>query len=129
MQHLLVHLPYEAKVGSPIQYRWMYHIKRTLKKLRAMVGNERRVEGYIAEEFKYKEMASFMGLCFIEEHRKSPRGGMNRRNLKFMNFEHALHPGLGLEINNHEFVVRKVVSLTISFSINADNFGSKLKMV
>jgi hypothetical protein len=27
MQHLLVHHPYEAKVGGPIQYRWMYHIE------------------------------------------------------------------------------------------------------
>jgi hypothetical protein len=26
MQHLLIHLPYEAKVGGPIQYRGMYHI-------------------------------------------------------------------------------------------------------
>jgi hypothetical protein len=26
--------------------------------------------------------------------------GVNRRNLKIINFEHALHPGLGLEINN-----------------------------
>jgi hypothetical protein len=25
MQHLLVHLPYEAKLGGPQQYRWMYH--------------------------------------------------------------------------------------------------------
>jgi hypothetical protein len=31
MQHLLIHIPYEAKVGGPIQYRWMYHIKRALK--------------------------------------------------------------------------------------------------
>jgi hypothetical protein len=44
MQHLLVRLPYEAKVQGPVQYRWMYHIERTLKKLRAMVGNKRRVE-------------------------------------------------------------------------------------
>jgi hypothetical protein len=68
MQHLLVQLPYEAKVGGPVQYRWMYHIERTLKKLRAMVGNKRRVEGCIAEEFKYKEIASFTGLYFVEEH-------------------------------------------------------------
>jgi hypothetical protein len=27
MQHLLVHIPYEAKVGGPVQYRWMYHIQ------------------------------------------------------------------------------------------------------
>jgi hypothetical protein len=30
MQHLLVHIPYEAKIGSPVQYKWMYHIKRAL---------------------------------------------------------------------------------------------------
>jgi hypothetical protein len=27
MQHLLIHLPYEAKVGGHVQYRWMYHIE------------------------------------------------------------------------------------------------------
>jgi hypothetical protein len=30
MQHLLIHLPYEAKVGGHVQYRWMYHIERAL---------------------------------------------------------------------------------------------------
>jgi hypothetical protein len=33
MQHLLVHLSYEAKVGSPMQYRWMYSIEKALKYL------------------------------------------------------------------------------------------------
>jgi hypothetical protein len=46
----------------------MYHIERTLKKLCAMVGNKIKVGGYIAEEFKYKEIASFMGLYFVEGH-------------------------------------------------------------
>jgi hypothetical protein len=41
MQHLFVLLPYEVKVGGPIQYRWIYHIERTLNKLHAMVGNKR----------------------------------------------------------------------------------------
>jgi hypothetical protein len=27
MQHLLIHISYEAKVGGPVQYRWMYHIE------------------------------------------------------------------------------------------------------
>jgi hypothetical protein len=40
MQHLLVHLPYEAKIGGPQQYRWMCHTKRALKKFRAMVHNK-----------------------------------------------------------------------------------------
>jgi hypothetical protein len=56
MQHLLVHISYEAKVGGPVQYRWMYHIKRILKYLRAMVGNKTRVEGSIAESFLLKEI-------------------------------------------------------------------------
>jgi hypothetical protein len=48
MQHLLVHLPYEAKLGGPRQYRWMYHIERALKNLRVMVRNKAKVEGCIA---------------------------------------------------------------------------------
>jgi uncharacterized membrane protein len=55
--------------------------------------------------------------------------GVNRRNLKIINFEHALHPGLGLEINYSEFGVRKIVLLSMSCSINADDFGSQLKTI
>jgi hypothetical protein len=54
-------------------------------------------------------------------------GGVNRRNLKIIKFEHTLHPGLGLEINNREFRVRKIVPLAMSCSINVDNFRSQLK--
>jgi hypothetical protein len=49
---------------------------------------------------------------------------VNRQNLKIINFEHALHPKLGIEINNSEFGVRKIVLLAMSCSISADNFGS-----
>jgi hypothetical protein len=49
MQHLLIHLPHEAKVGGPMQYRWMFYVERALKKLRLMVGNTIRVEGCILE--------------------------------------------------------------------------------
>jgi hypothetical protein len=62
MQNLLLHIPYEAKVGDPQQYRWMYHIERALKKLRTMVGNKARVEGCIAEEFKLKEITYFTSI-------------------------------------------------------------------
>jgi hypothetical protein len=33
MQHFLVHLPLEARVGGPAQFRWMYSQKKELKKL------------------------------------------------------------------------------------------------
>jgi hypothetical protein len=68
MQHLLVHIPYEAKVGIPMQYRWMYHIERALKYHRAMVGNIARVEGSIAESFLLKEITYFSSVYFVEEH-------------------------------------------------------------
>jgi hypothetical protein len=68
MQHLLIHLLYEAKVRGPMQYWWMYPFERALKMLRHMVGNRARVEGCITEEFKYKEIAYFTSVYFTEEH-------------------------------------------------------------
>jgi hypothetical protein len=59
MQHLLVHLPYEALVGGPVQFRWMYSQETELKKLRATVRNKARVEGCIAEAFAAKEITIF----------------------------------------------------------------------
>jgi hypothetical protein len=69
MQYLLVHIPYEAKVGGPVQYRWMYHIKRALKYLREMVGNKARVECSIVESFLFKEITYFLIVYFAEEHK------------------------------------------------------------
>jgi hypothetical protein len=51
---------------------------------------------------------------------------VNKQNLKIINFEHAVHLGLGLEINKREFGVWKIV-LAMSCSINVDNFRSQLK--
>jgi hypothetical protein len=68
MQHLLIHLPYEAKVGGPVQYRWMYHIERALRYLKPMVDNRARVEGWIAETFTLKEVAYFSSVYFAKEH-------------------------------------------------------------
>ena len=28
MEHLIIHLPYEARVGGPVQFRWMYPFER-----------------------------------------------------------------------------------------------------
>jgi hypothetical protein len=52
---------------------------------------------------------------------------VNRRNLKIINFEHELHPGLGLEISNNEIGMQKRGLLAMSCSINANDFGSLLK--
>jgi hypothetical protein len=68
MQHLLIHLPYEAKVGGPVQYRWMYHIERALRYLKPMVSNRARVEGCIIKAFILKEVAYFSSVYYKEEH-------------------------------------------------------------
>jgi hypothetical protein len=68
MQHLLIHLPYEAKVCVPVQYRWIYPIERSLKYLKPMVGNRTRVEGCIIEAFTLKELAYFSSVYFAKEH-------------------------------------------------------------
>ncbi|WVZ53089.1 hypothetical protein U9M48_004075 [Paspalum notatum var. saurae] len=57
-----------AKVGGPMQFRWMFHIERDLKYLRAMVGNKARVEGCIAEAFILKEISYFNSVYFAEEY-------------------------------------------------------------
>jgi hypothetical protein len=68
MQRLLVHIPYEAKIGGPVQYRWMYHIERALKYLRSMVGNKARVEGCIVKSFLLKEITYFSSVYFVGEY-------------------------------------------------------------
>jgi hypothetical protein len=65
MQHLLVHLPWEAKVGGPAQFRWMYSQERELKKLRVIVRNKVRVEDCIAEAFACKEIMNFSSKYFL----------------------------------------------------------------
>ena len=68
MQHLLLHLPWEAKVGGPVQFRWMYSQERELKKLRAIVRNKARVEGCIAKAYETKEITNFTSKYFSSEH-------------------------------------------------------------
>jgi hypothetical protein len=64
MKYLPVYLPWEAKIGGSVQFRWMYSQERELKKLRATVRNKARVEGCIAEAFTCKEIMSFSSMYF-----------------------------------------------------------------
>jgi hypothetical protein len=68
MQHLLVHIPYEAKVGGLMQYRWMYHNERALKYLRSMVSKKARVEGSITKSFLLMKITYFLSVYFTEEY-------------------------------------------------------------
>jgi hypothetical protein len=64
MQYLLVHLSWEAKVGGPTQFRWMYSQEIELKKLRVTMCNKARVEGCIVEAFTCKEITNLSSKYF-----------------------------------------------------------------
>jgi hypothetical protein len=64
MQYLLVHLPWEARVGGTVQFRWMYSIERELKKLKYIVHNKSRVEGCIVKAFACKVITNFSSMYF-----------------------------------------------------------------
>ena len=66
MEHLTIHLPREAMLGGPVQYRWMYPFERYLHKLKKTVKNKAQVEGSIAEAYLLQEISDFSSLYFSE---------------------------------------------------------------
>ena len=67
MEHLPIHLPYEAKVGGPVQYRWMYPFERFLNHLKRKIGNKAHVEASICNAYLLEEIANFCSTYF-EDH-------------------------------------------------------------
>ncbi|XP_057247483.1 uncharacterized protein LOC125492831 [Beta vulgaris subsp. vulgaris] len=55
MEHFPIHLDYEAKVGGPVQYRWMYPFERFLNHLKRKVVQKARVEGSICNAYLFIE--------------------------------------------------------------------------
>ncbi|XP_050238000.1 uncharacterized protein LOC126687481 [Mercurialis annua] len=66
MEHLPVHLPYEARMAGPVQYRWMYPFERYLRKLKKKVSNKSRVEGSISSGYLMEETAKFASFYFTD---------------------------------------------------------------
>jgi hypothetical protein len=56
MQHLLVHLPWEARVGRLAQFRWMYSRERELKKLRVIVRNKQELRVVLQRQSRVKRL-------------------------------------------------------------------------
>ncbi|XP_021747820.1 uncharacterized protein LOC110713669 [Chenopodium quinoa] len=64
MEHLPVHLPYEARLCGPVQYRWMYPFERFLNHLKCKIGNKARVEGSICNSYLTEEIGYFCSNYF-----------------------------------------------------------------
>ncbi|KAL0383123.1 UNVERIFIED_CONTAM: hypothetical protein Scaly_0599600 [Sesamum calycinum] len=67
MEHLILHLPYEARVGGPVQYRWMYPFERFLRELKKKVKNKAHVEASIVEAYIVEEIGWFT-FHYFEPH-------------------------------------------------------------
>ncbi|XP_031111768.1 uncharacterized protein LOC116015735 [Ipomoea triloba] len=67
MEHLPVHLPYEARLGGPVQYRWMYPFERFLNHLKSKMKNKRYVEGSIADAYMLEESTHFASFYFDDD--------------------------------------------------------------
>ena len=66
MEHLTIHLPYEAELGGPLQYRWMYLFERYFKKLKANATNKSHAAGSIVEAYINAEIAYFSEHYFAD---------------------------------------------------------------
>ncbi|WVZ62416.1 hypothetical protein U9M48_012172 [Paspalum notatum var. saurae] len=59
MVHLMVHLPAQARIGAPVQYRSMWAIERFLMRLKGYVCTKSHPEGSICEAYKFDESLTF----------------------------------------------------------------------
>eukprot|EP00268_Persea_americana_P058965 TRINITY_DN7181_c0_g1_i3.p1 TRINITY_DN7181_c0_g1~~TRINITY_DN7181_c0_g1_i3.p1 ORF type:complete len:157 (+),score=12.44 TRINITY_DN7181_c0_g1_i3:237-707(+) len=78
MVHLAVHLPREAMLIGPVQYRWMYPIERYLGTLKGYVANQARPEGSITEAYIVKECLTFCSMYLegTDQDERNDDGGV-----------------------------------------------------
>ncbi|RDY05067.1 hypothetical protein CR513_11130, partial [Mucuna pruriens] len=59
MEHLPIHLPFEARVGGLVQYHWMYPFERFLHSLKNKVKNKARIRASICLAYLMEERSIF----------------------------------------------------------------------
>lgn len=64
MEHLPVHLPDEAALGGPVQYKWMYVFERYMYHLKKMVKNKANIAGSIVAQSLNEEMSTASATYF-----------------------------------------------------------------
>ena len=87
MQHMILHLPYEARMEGPVQGRWCYSIERCQKVLRTKCKNKCKIEASIAEAYILEEVSNFTTKYYADNlpsvHNPLPRdnAGEDESNL------------------------------------------------
>ncbi|CAL2229846.1 unnamed protein product [Prunus armeniaca] len=96
MIHVMVHLPEEALLIGPINYRWMYLIERLLGELKKTVRNRAKPEGSIIEAWVQYESLTFCGMYLkdvdtdFNRPQRNSDGGL--RNEKLSVFAQSARP-------------------------------------
>ncbi|KAI5350980.1 hypothetical protein L3X38_003871 [Prunus dulcis] len=96
MMHVMVHLPEEALLAGPVNYRWMYPIERLLGELKKSVRNRAKPEGSIIEAWVQYESLTFCGMYLkdvetvFNRPQRNNDGGM--RNEKLSVFAQSARP-------------------------------------
>ncbi|XP_060969773.1 uncharacterized protein LOC133036997 [Cannabis sativa] len=96
MVHVVMHLPKEAILGGPVQYRWMYPIERSMSVYKQYVRNRARPEGSIAESFVVNEALTFCSMYFREVETRFNRPDRNNdivQNMPTRQFSVFKHVG------------------------------------
>lgn len=101
MVHLAVHLPREAILAGPVQYRWMYPMERFLGRLKRFARNKAHAEGSIAEAYVDYECLTFCSMYLGGVETRFNRGdknivGRTEHSDKFSIFSQDVRP-LGAE--------------------------------
>ncbi|KAL0377204.1 UNVERIFIED_CONTAM: hypothetical protein Scaly_0838000 [Sesamum calycinum] len=85
MEHPIVHLPYEPRVGGPVQYRWIYSFERFLHDLKKKVKNKAHIEAsivgtYITEEIRIFTFHYFEPHVTCKRHRPVKNDDLTSNN-------------------------------------------------
>ncbi|BBH07277.1 hypothetical protein Prudu_019157 [Prunus dulcis] len=95
MMHVMVHLPEEALLAGPVNYRWMYPIERLLGELKKSVRNRAKPGGSI-KRLGFNMIAYFLWNVFkrcrdgFQSSQRNNDGGM--RNEKLSVFAQSARP-------------------------------------
>ncbi|CAH9060630.1 unnamed protein product [Cuscuta europaea] len=109
MEHLLIHLPFEAMKEGPAFYRWMYGCERFLRELKKKVTNKAHVGASICQAYITEEVSTFSSYYFEREvmtKRKRPARnddidpGLYDQMISIFNY-----PGKGYGRRTHRHVV------------------------
>ncbi|KAL3520947.1 hypothetical protein ACH5RR_019096 [Cinchona calisaya] len=79
MEHMIIHLPYEARIAGPVQYRWMYPFERFLFHLKKKIKNKACIEASICNAYIVEEVTTFASYYF-EPHVQSKRQRAGRND-------------------------------------------------